>query len=276
MSESTEQPFLPTDVSSVSSEDDSLLMRRAWVRILTFFVTMTVAITVVLLQQDEPLFLFRFSVTNLNDGPGFLTIRLFLVVFYLYITGYFLFFIGVYRRRCRMDFETRKATLETFRKRYSLFDLWTVVPLFVMILVIITGFFFSPAIVEGSSMETTFSDGDPVLIEHFLDDFDSNDVVIVQVGSELLIKRLIGIPGDALIVNEDGVLLNGILIEDYVPLYYSPGNPNGIPYFSFDGIIPSGCYFVMGDNRLHSADSRMFGFVNQENMLGVVWLPAGR
>lgn len=276
MPEQMEESFLPADASLTPPADDSLWMRRALVRILTFFMTMTLAVIVMLWRQDEPLFLFRFTATNLNDGPGFMTVRLFLFVFYLYITGYFVFFVGVYGRRTWMNPETRAATFETFRKRYALFDLWTVVPVFVMVLVVLTGFFLSPAVVEGSSMETTFTDGDPVLIEHFLDDFDAGDVVIVQVGSELLIKRLIGLPGDALVVNENGVYLNGILIEDYVPLYHAPGDANGIPYFWFDGTIPEGSYFVMGDNRMHSADSRMFGFIDQQNMLGVVWLPAGR
>lgn len=277
MPDDKETASVSEPTSGWTAEENAFLLKRAFQKILTFVSTMTIAVLVVILRQGEKLFLFNMETNNMNDAPLFRIFRILLLGFLIYLLGYLLFFWKEYSRRKFLSAEEQMATFPTFRKRYNLFDLWTVVPVFLMGLVIITGFFYSPAMVEGASMQPTYNDGDTVIIDHFATDFQAGDVVIVDIETELLIKRLIAVPGDHLRIDETGVYLNGAVepIEDYIPVHYDPESSGYVPYFTFEGVLSEGQYFIMGDNRENSLDSRMFGFVVSEQMLGIVVFPNG-
>ncbi len=124
--------------------------------------------------------------------------------------------------------------------------------------------------VEGYSMEPTLYGRQRLIIEKLsyrLHKPDRGDIVVIRVPGfdELLIKRVIGLPGDTLEIKNGVVYINGqVLDEPYV---------NGHPRGNYPRTkIPEGYIFVMGDNRNNSNDSRSFGPVAIQNIVGHAWM----
>lgn len=118
--------------------------------------------------------------------------------------------------------------------------------------------------VPSSSMEPTLLPGDHLVVTRYLFREPSRgDVVVFDDGrGTTLVKRIIGIPGDSVHLDRGHVLINGeILREDAYTL------PSGAESGSVH-VVPHGHFFLLGDNRDHSADSREFGFVPREALLG--------
>jgi len=87
------------------------------------------------------------------------------------------------------------------------------------------------------------------------------------------IKRIIGVGGDTVEIREDGfVYVNGVkLVEPY--LYAQGGEPQPtIPFGQARWVVPQGEFFVMGDHREKSADSRSFGTISASSIIGRAWL----
>ena len=133
-----------------------------------------------------------------------------------------------------------------------------------LILFIISNFVFYPAEVEGQSMENTFHDGDSIVVCRLLKP-KAGDIVIAESKSlkEDLIKRVIAVGTDSIEINGSKVKVNNkVISEDYIKE----------PFDSFVSktVIPKGSYWLMGDNRNHSSDSRMFGSFSKHDIDGVV------
>lgn len=121
--------------------------------------------------------------------------------------------------------------------------------------------------VEGSSMEPAYEEGD-IRFALVQGNPVRGDVVVVDnvKPNEHLIKRVIGIPGDTIQVVGSKVYLNGsVLVEDYIPY---DEYPSGIAEDEIHLDINE--YFVMGDNRPVSYDSRYFGCVSRADIRGIV------
>ncbi|MCA9884455.1 MAG: signal peptidase I [Anaerolineae bacterium] len=132
------------------------------------------------------------------------------------------------------------------------------------------------SVVEGSSMVPTFHDGDRLVISrvHLLfGEINYNDIVVfnsmnVNEPNTMIIKRIIGLPGDTIEFRQQHVYRNGEeLAEDYI-------NEECTAFKCPDQIttLSSEEYFVMGDNRNHSLDSRRYGAVTLDHMVGRVVL----
>ncbi len=136
-------------------------------------------------------------------------------------------------------------------------------------------------VVEGSSMEETLQHGERLIVNKLVYRFSEPDrgeiVVFTPQGAEdnRYIKRIIGLPGDTVYIQEGEVFVNGEpLEEDYIKEEMREVGESG----PFE--VPEDSYFVLGDNRNHSADSRfpnLVGYVDRDNIHGralwVFWPP---
>jgi signal peptidase I len=129
--------------------------------------------------------------------------------------------------------------------------------------------------IDGNSMNPTLLNGEYLLISNFayqLDEPERGDIIVFRhPRSELnLIKRVIGLPGDMVEIQNGQVTVNGILVDE--PYIQAP------PTYSSSWVVPADEYFVLGDNRNNSSDSHAWGFLPEDHILGkamvVYWPPS--
>ena len=124
--------------------------------------------------------------------------------------------------------------------------------------------------VDGISMEPTIYDGQGVVkirVAYWFGDPQRGDVITCEHPQEDrgIIKRVIALPGEWVQVTTDQVYINGEPLEEP----YTEGENH--PVYPRTR-VPEDSYFVMGDNRDHSSDSREWGMVPRENITGRAWL----
>ncbi|HLK47427.1 MAG TPA: signal peptidase I [Bryobacteraceae bacterium] len=141
----------------------------------------------------------------------------------------------------------------------------------ILIAVILIVFIYQPVKVEGTSMMPTLTDQERIFINKFtyhygLGEIQRGDMVVFWYPldtSKSYIKRIIGVPGDTVRIDEGDVYVNGKhLMEDYVPdserdrVSWGPQQ------------VPADKYFVLGDHRNSSNDSRTWGYVDRKYIYG--------
>ena len=141
---------------------------------------------------------------------------------------------------------------------------------------LIAAFFMRLPEVSGLSMEPHIHSGEFVLINTFayrLGGPKRGDIVAFRHEGddrEVFIKRVVGLPGDRIVIDRGRVYTNGApLDEDYVK------DPDGRSFAEV--VVPANSVYVLGDNRANSEDSRFFGPVNDDRLIGRaiagVWPP---
>jgi signal peptidase I len=135
--------------------------------------------------------------------------------------------------------------------------------------VLIILFLYQPVRVEGTSMLPRLEDHDRLFINKFvyhIASIERGDVVVFHYPRDpekSYIKRVIALPGDTIVIHQGRVLVNGLPIDEpYVPRRYEDTRSMG------EMVIPEGQYFVMGDHRSISSDSRDFGAVDRGLIYG--------
>jgi signal peptidase I len=160
----------------------------------------------------------------------------------------------------------------------------------VAVALLIQAFLIKPYRIPSESMEDTLLIGDRVLVDRIswrFSDPKRQDIVVFHPPFEgpVLIKRIIGMPGDEVSLKDGAVRINGEpLDEPYVRKVGGksvPSEPfdNGLPWsLQQPYTVPADSYFVMGDNRVDSGDSREFGPVPRSQLVGDAfaryWPPA--
>jgi signal peptidase I len=129
--------------------------------------------------------------------------------------------------------------------------------------------------VVGASMTPTLSDNDFLVaskIDYHLHAPERGDIIILKSPldpSRDYVKRVIGLPFDHILIRDRHVLVNGVVLEEpYVQNWISSGNWPAHPDAADGEVVPKDMYFVMGDNRDHSSDSRLFGYVSRDQIDG--------
>jgi len=145
------------------------------------------------------------------------------------------------------------------------------------IFAIIYLFIAQPHKVSGTSMVPTFHHGDYILTDKISYRFNKpkrGDVIVLKNPrdeSQDFIKRIIGLPGDTVRVENDRVYVNGNLLEEK---YLPAGRPTAAGSFFHEGEdikVAQDHYIVFGDNREHSSDSREWGPITSEEIIGRVF-----
>jgi signal peptidase I len=167
-----------------------------------------------------------------------------------------------------MGFEKRKSVLRTLLRWLSE-GVETVVPA-VLIALLINLFLAQATRVYGQSMEPNLHTDQRLVVEKLSYNFhepERGDIVILQVpqaGSGLLIKRVIGLPGEKVEIKDGKVHINEHPIAEP---YLSQQPQRNMPAT----VVPPDHVFVLGDNRNFSNDSRSFGPVPLDNIIGRAW-----
>jgi signal peptidase I len=164
-----------------------------------------------------------------------------------------------------------------------LFEIVETLVLTLIIFVVIQNFVAQPYKVQQQSMERTLEPEQYVLVDKLtprFDEYSRGDIVVFKPPTDWgdddtpFIKRVIGEGGDTIEIRDGHVFVNDIQIEE--PYVYADDGgdpqPTEAPLDQSTWTIPAGELFLMGDHRSNSADSRTFGPVDIDQVIGRAWL----
>lgn len=126
--------------------------------------------------------------------------------------------------------------------------------------------------VIGPSMNPTLNEGDIIITNKFIYRFKSierNDVVVISQDEKYMIKRIVGLPGEKVEYQNNDVLINGKAYKE--TFTNSETEDFTIQDLGYD-VIPEDMYLVLGDNRENSLDSRTFGLISKNQIIGKAWI----
>ena len=141
-----------------------------------------------------------------------------------------------------------------------------------IVVVLLRTFIITPIIVNGESMIPTLKEKQILILNKYDKKYNRGDIVVVNYFNgekeERLIKRVMGLPGEKVEYNENKLYINDKKVKDR----FAKDTENfELSYIDIDmKKIPEGYYFVIGDNRNNSIDSRIIGLVKKEDIKGTV------
>jgi signal peptidase I len=165
------------------------------------------------------------------------------------------------------------------KKKSSAFELLESIIIAVLLALIIRFFLFEPFFIPSGSMEPTLQIGDKIIVNKIVYRFQEpkrGDIMVFKYPLDPArdyIKRVIGLPGEKLEIKDSVIYINDQPIEEE----YLPSNSNSANFGPVN--IPENAYFMMGDNRNNSQDSRVWGTLPNNYIIGkalAVFWPVNR
>lgn len=165
----------------------------------------------------------------------------------------------------------------------QLWDWIKAIGIALILALIIKKFLFEQYVVYGESMMPTIQNGNRLIVNKLgynLQEPKRFDLIVFHANAqEDYVKRVIGMPGDHIIYENDHLYINGKKVDepflDQYKKHVTNGNLTGdftLEEVTGKKVIPKGKIFVMGDNRLHSIDSRHIGLIDEKKIVGEVSL----
>jgi len=159
----------------------------------------------------------------------------------------------------------------------DLFDILKTIIIVLILAFLIRNFLFQPFVVEGQSMEPNLINDEYLLVNRLSYRIDSpkrGDVIVFQAPNNPkydYIKRIIGLPGEEVEIKNNNIYINNQpLSENYINTENNFAQPKKNSNVKIN--LKQDEYFVLGDNRDHSSDSRDWGILPKNNIIGKAWL----
>lgn len=131
----------------------------------------------------------------------------------------------------------------------------------IVVVVFIRAFIVTPVMIDGESMDPTLKETDIVILNKLDHKYERGDIVVVKTMDERIIKRVIGLPGERIRCADNVIYINGKKIDDDFA-YITDDFP--------ETYIKKDYYYVLGDNRENSLDSRRIGAISKSQIVGSV------
>lgn len=141
----------------------------------------------------------------------------------------------------------------------------------IVTVVLIRTFIITPVQVDGLSMYPTLKDNEILLLKKYDKNYKRFDIVVLKYKNDKLIKRIIGLPGETVKFSDNKLYINDKIVEENFSKNTDTDDFDIKSLLSEnETTIPENTYFVMGDNRDNSTDSRIIGFIKKSDIEGTV------
>ncbi len=162
----------------------------------------------------------------------------------------------------------KKDYSSTWKKSLGIYIVFNIISIIAVLIIIIPirTFVFSPFIVSGEAMKPLYNNGDYLLINHFNKSFERGDIVIIrppQDPTKFYIKRIVGMPLEKLTIQNGKIFIDE---QELAESYISVPTSGDITI-----TLMKNEYYVLGDNRAHSSDSRSWGPITKTSIEGKVF-----
>lgn len=158
-----------------------------------------------------------------------------------------------------LENENKQSKFISFIKEFFVYFL------IIVAVILIRTFLVTPIRVDGDSMNDTLKDGEILLLKKYDKSYERFEVIVFNYKDEKLIKRIIGLPGDHIVYKDNKLYINNEYVAE--SMIDKRTYDFDLKELGFD-TIPDHYYFVLGDNRINSKDSRMIGLISEKDILG--------